>query len=720
MFNKLSTRFIFTLLLVGLIPLGGFFYIIQYVIPQNMLELENKNASDDTYHIKQHLYSHGEALLKTTVDYAAWDETYQQIHTKDPDWINKHIISSFSQEFNCDLVILTDNYGEIMGSLNNSKRYTGNLNNLPEFARCLNGEKINGLMGLDDELYLITGAPVLKSDESGPINGVLLTGQRIDDPWLKKFNKYFDQEIGYWWKNNILIPDESKFSDDIKTINFSPKKIQDGLYIYRTPSFMTTFFPVYDIEGQIISYFMVSQDCDFFISKSANLKGFLNAFFLISLTLVIFIGYLLISTTLGPIKSLQSLVNTVKEKKKPVEFNITGAKEILELSESVNEMAIALEEQAVLQRENEVLTLLSNKDGLTNLYNHKCFHNKLKSLIDSGEKNISLIMLDVDNFKYYNDLLGHIKGDNLLKNVGEIITQHTPQESIIARYGGDDFGVILPGYSMPQATKIAQDIQKGIEKYTFPQKHKMPGKKVTISAGIATYPDPASNIDELIKLADQQLYNTKNFSQNKIGQYFSVFTNLQKDINSSTEELTKFAKMMLIMINHKDKYTFYHTKQVVKFSKAIGKDLGLSPQELNFLTLGALLHDIGKLEVDKEVLNKTTPLTEAEWQMIQQHAVWGAQMLSPVEGINEVELLVRHHHERYDGKGYPDNLSGKDIPLGARIIAVADSFDAMTTHRPYRKSKTIPEALLELEKNSGTQFDPEIVKAFRAIINEVI
>lgn len=720
MFNKLSTRFIFTLLLVGLIPLGGIFYIINYVIPQNMIELENKTTLDDIYHMQKLLHNYGEDLLKTTIDYAAWDQTYQQVNIKDPDWINKNIYYSLPQKFNCDLVVLTDKYGKVVGSLNNAKRYTGNLAKLPEIARCLNGENFNGLIRLDDGLYLITIAPVLKSDESGPINGALLTGQRIDGPWLKEFDKYLDQEIGYWWENGIFLSNETKFADDIKTINFSPEKIQDGLYIYRTPSFMTTFFPAYDIEGQITAYFMISQDRDFFTSKLMSLKGFLNVFFLISLLMVIIFSYLLISTTLGPIKNLHALVNTVKEKKQPVKFNITGATEILELSTSVNEMAVALEEQVVLQKENEVLTLLTNTDGLTNLYNHKYFHNKLKNLIDSGEKNISLIMLDVDNFKYYNDLLGHIKGDNLLKTVGEIITKHAPHESIIARYGGDDFGVILPGYSMTQTIKITQDIQKAIKKYDFPQKHKMPGKTVSLSAGIAAYPAPASNKDELIKLADQELFNTKNFSQKKIGQYVSVFSNLQKDINSSEEELIKFAKLMLNMINHKDKYTFYHTEQVVNFSRALGKALGLSAQELNTLTLGALLHDIGKLELDKKILSKEEPLTDAEWQMIQQHPVWGAQMLSPLDELNEVDLLVKHHHERYDGKGYPDNLSGNNIPLGARIIAVADSFDAMTTHRPYRKAKTIPEALLELEKNSGTQFDPGIVKAFREIINEIV
>lgn len=685
-----------------------------------MIELENNQSIKNVHIFKNSLSYLTENLLIKVEGYANCNETYQQVDIKDDDWFAEYFTYPSSNNLNNEFIVLTDKSGEIVISKGDIPRYTGNMANVPEISRCLQGKKIRGLMRIDNELYIVAGSPVLKNNGLGSPNGALFVGQRIDNTWLKSFNQYLGQETGYWWQNEILFPEDNKIINTIKTANFSPEKINDNFYIYRTSSFMLTFFPVYDIWGDVAAYFILSEDSTFFHSKLTHMQQFLMQTFLISLILITIFSYILTNTTLRPIKKLQSLINNVKEIKKPVQFNLTGFSEIVELSKSVNEMAISLEEHTRLQKENEMLTLLAITDGLTNLYNHKYFHDKLKELINAGEKIISVIMLDVDNLFYYNEILGYPAGDDILKNVAILITRHTPKGSIIARYGDDEFGVILPGYSINEATIITQDIQKAVEINDFPFYHKMPGKKITIAAGIAAYPSPASSKDELIKLANQELYNTKNFSQKKIGQYVSILSNLQKDINGYEEELIRFAKLILVMVNAKDKYTYFHTQQVLKFSGALGKALNLSPQELNQLTLGALLHDIGKLELDKQILNKAEPLTDAEWQMIQQHPVWGAQMLSPLNELNKVDLLVRHHHERYDGKGYPDNLSGNDIPLGARIIAVADSFDAMTTHRPYRKAKTIPEALLELEKHSGTQFDPEIVKAFREIINEII
>lgn len=721
MFNKLSTRFIFILFLIGIIPLGIFGFIINITIPHSVENIETKKTQDNMFHVQRSLRYQIQDLIKANSDYANWDETYEKVGSKDKIWLEENITQWLSTTFKHDLIIITNKSGEIIASFTDNEYSNEELASLPEISRSMAGETFNGFMRINDKLYIMVVSSILRTDESGPANGMLLSGRCIDPQLLKEYSERVGYEIGYWFQNNTVLPEKASILGESKKINFSPDKISDGLYIHRTPSIITTFFPIYDIWGEVTAYLIIGENRTLFQSQITNIKNLLIKISLIDLLLIIIFSYLLTKTTLGPLKKLQSAVKFIKEEKKPMNFTLTGPTEIVSLSQTINEMAISLEEHIILLEEkNTILTRLSITDGLTNLYNYRFLHDQLNELINCGTKSISLIMFDINKFKYYNDTFGHLAGDMILKVVGKIINEHLPEKCFAARYGGDEFAAVLPGYSINQATEIAKNIQDTIEKLDFLEKYQIPYNEISISAGVASYPSPAQSIYVLVKMADQELYNTKNFSQNKIGQYFSVLHDLRSEINNSEEELAKFAKLMLVIINAKDKYTYYHTENVVKFSTSLANAMGLSTEEIKLIALGATLHDIGKVEVEKNILTKNGPLTEPEWRVIKQHPIWGAEMMALLKELNGVELLVRHHHERFDGKGYPDKLSGSNIPIGARIIAVADSFDAMTTNRPYKKALTIPEALLELEKNSGTQFDPEIVKVFLEIVNDII
>lgn len=177
-------------------------------------------------------------------------------------------------------------------------------------------------------------------------------------------------------------------------------------------------------------------------------------------------------------------------------------------------------------------------------------------------------------------------------------------------------------------------------------------------------------------------------------------------------------KSLLAVINARDRYTFHHSEQVVRYSTWIGRAWGLEDGLLRQLRVAALVHDLGKIQVDPAVLNKPGPLTPEEWEQIRQHPIHGANILRPVPALASVIPAVLHHHERWDGKGYPQGLAGEQIPLPARIIAVADAFDAMLTERPYRPALTEEEALHELERGAGGQFDPEVVRAFLKVLEE--
>lgn len=366
---------------------------------------------------------------------------------------------------------------------------------------------------------------------------------------------------------------------------------------------------------------------------------------------------------------------------------------------------------------------LANRDDLTGLWNKRYFYRALEDLFAWAGKekaSLSLIFADVDYFKTYNDALGHLQGDEALKKIGDIISQGTPPQAVAVRYGGEEFAIILPGYSSQQALAVAEQIRQEVESYPFFGKEYQPAQKVTLSLGIATYPVHAHTPKELISRADDALSRAKLGRKNKTEIYSSVLDELCNSRTNTDEDLIQPIKTLLNVIHAKDRYTRGHSERVTKYAVIVGEYLGLSPEELHTIKLSAFLHDIGKIEIERDLLNKPAPLTEEERSIFQQHPIWGAEIVRCVPPLAKCAPIIIAHHENFDGSGYPFQQKGGTIPLGARILRVVDSFDAMITDRPYRRALTINEALEELERGAGTLYDPEVVAAFFNVSKQVI
>jgi diguanylate cyclase (GGDEF)-like protein/putative nucleotidyltransferase with HDIG domain len=360
-----------------------------------------------------------------------------------------------------------------------------------------------------------------------------------------------------------------------------------------------------------------------------------------------------------------------------------------------------------------------NIDGLTELYNHRYFCDALteKVKIGKGEnKPVSMIFIDIDYFKQYNDTHGHQKGDYVLKKIGEIIKTNVRKDDIAARYGGEEFAVILPNTNEKQAMDVAEHLRGKIESTYFENEESQPKGKVTASMGVSVYPDKSRNDVELIKSADDALYRAKFFNKNRVEAYTSILDEIKSNIDEKDIELVTSIKTLISVINAKDRYTYGHVERVVIYSRLIANKLQLSGRDKEILIYGAYMHDIGKINTSKETLVKKMKLTDGEWEELKEHPANGVEIIKSVESLQEIIPLIISHHERYDGKGYPNNLKGEEIPYLARILTVVDSFDAMTSNRPYNTRKTYEDGIHELEICSGTQFDPEISKAFIEVI----
>lgn len=374
------------------------------------------------------------------------------------------------------------------------------------------------------------------------------------------------------------------------------------------------------------------------------------------------------------------------------------------------------------KQHSQMLEYKANTDVLTGLYNHRYFYDQLESIY-SDEKsatNLTLVFFDIDYFKDYNDMFGHLKGDVVLKSIGRKLREiFSGEEATIARYGGDEFAIILPNKTKEQAYELGEKIRTSIENMYFEGQEHLSSKNLTVSIGIAFNDDHINGYIDLIKRADDALYKAKFTRKNQVEVFSSVYNMIVSNMKEEHFDLIASIKTLISVINTKDKYTYGHVERVVRYVKMLADRLELSDKDKETLIYGAYIHDIGKINIPTYILNKKMPLTLDEWKLIKQHPNIGVEIINQIESLSGVAPLVRHHHERFDGAGYPDQLKGTEIPYLARILTIADCFDAMTFSRPYKSAMTKDEAIIELKKCSGTQFDPEMTEVFIEIVKEM-
>jgi diguanylate cyclase (GGDEF)-like protein/putative nucleotidyltransferase with HDIG domain len=376
-------------------------------------------------------------------------------------------------------------------------------------------------------------------------------------------------------------------------------------------------------------------------------------------------------------------------------------------------LAIQLYQRAIVRALRAMRLALT--DPLTGLGNHRHFHERLERELRHAQERrlpLTLCLVDVDDFKRVNDRFGHPAGDRVL----ERISARLRQTGEAFRLGGDEFALLLPGYDEHVGLTAAASVVERISALQVDQIG-----TVTVSAGVATAPAHAGERDELIRLADSALYWAKEYGKNRVRGYRPDVIELAelKRLASGPDRAARFraAASLARAVDARDVYTGSHSQRVAELAARAARRLGLPEEEVELTRLAASLHDLGKLAIPEEILRKPGPLTDPERIVLERHPQIGFRMLESL-GVDPVADWVLHHHERWDGRGYPDGLPGEQIPLGARIIFVADAYDAMTSERVYRRRVASEQAVAELQRCAGTQFDPEIVDAFAAELAE--
>jgi diguanylate cyclase (GGDEF)-like protein len=380
---------------------------------------------------------------------------------------------------------------------------------------------------------------------------------------------------------------------------------------------------------------------------------------------------------------------------------------IKELKIEVGEQSYYFEARFHQSESNEILIMLRNmteriimeqnlrdlveRDNLTNLYNRRCFEETMNKYNGKDIEKITAVSIDLNGLKFINDTLGHLAGDRIIIDTAKIIREVFEDYGHISRIGGDEFGVILESIEEVHVEKLLNTLSLKIEQYNL----MTPNGSMSVAYGYSHHTIGFVNMEYLFQVADNNMY------QNKL---------LKKESTRGT-----FVKTLMKALEAKDYVSEGHVVRMEKLAVLIGEALFLHQDQMDRLILLTKFHDIGKIGIPDSILKKPARLTEDEWKVMKTHTSIGERIALESMEIKDIAPLIFYHHERWDGTGYPSGLSKEDIPIECRILAVVDSFDAMTNDRPYHKAMHEAEAAKEIIACSGIFYDPKIVDIFYSI-----
>lgn len=380
--------------------------------------------------------------------------------------------------------------------------------------------------------------------------------------------------------------------------------------------------------------------------------------------------------------------------------------------------------------------LTSLTDALTAVGSRKLLEDKLQAECARAKRykrQFSIAIIDLDNFKTINDVLGHAAGDDALRKLAECMKSQKRATDILTRYGGDEFVIIMPETKAKDAITLLERIRCKTQEIKVVEDLTM-----TISCGIAqSLSEPADSSREVMRRADLALYEAKSAGRNRVKVWDETMSKALSDNDIEAKKITKLQRRidglseqaekvfiqsiwgLVQALEAKDSYTKKHSENVMHYAVGIAKTMKITPKQIDVIRRAAMIHDIGKIGIPDAILSKPGKLTPRERSVIEQHPLIAVRILEKMTFLEQEIAIVRHHHEKWNGRGYPDGISNTVIPLGARIMAVADTFDALTSNRPYHNARPLTEAIEILVDSSGYDYDPRAVKGMVSWVRKV-
>lgn len=634
----------------------------------------------------------------------------------------RDIADDMRGQLRADAALITDRDGRLLGQTDSMENYKGDCSQLPGLLVALDGQTWTGVVARNGKLMLQVSVPVAIGPE---VWGTFTSYSALDGNLAQSLRGVSNgSEVAFVARGQVMAA-----SRDLPALLPTPQS-EPTLVTLGGISYYALYAPLPHADPRAELGFVSLRPYRLTAATLARFRAALACVAAGSLLLALLAGAVVARSITRPLDGVVKAAQTVREGKWPEKFNTKRSDEIGLLQSVFDEMTSAM------QSSQERLLSLIDTDNLTGLDNHRRFQERLsqeaKRCAASGES-LSLLLFDLDHFSEYNHRHGHHEGDAALCRAAAILRNVLPEVAIVARYGGEEFAAILPQCDLAQAERFAERIRALMAGKSRGQDDELFGEqKVTaerpalsLSVGCAEFGTHTKQAEGLVLAAELAVSQAKQLGRNRVCRFDSV---PGADENADPYQLHKFLKdsnlatiqALAAAVDAKDPYTQGHSRRVAEYACALARHIGLPAEEIELLYTTGTLHDVGKIGVPDAILKKPGRLDDDERAIMETHPALGEVIVRKAPILAPTLLGVRHHHEKWDGTGYPDNLAGEAIPHHARLLAVADTYDAMTSDRPYRKGLAISIALGEIAKGAGTQFDPTLAQAFVELMQPAI
>lgn len=721
-FNRLEFKIAIALFIITCTSLLFYSAIVNHSVSDNLVIIEKEKVKDTSDVVSRVPLNMATSISQLTKDYSVWDESYENVLENNTEWVRENFIDWMPYNYDIDLILVADKKKSILGSYGMEQQLLLKVLDSTFIDRLINDnysketEYPLGFIEMNSEVYIFSAQPIVPLSLKAPPTGITLLGKKLD----RKLVENIEEETGeivFFSHGSSLIGGKEQDSY-IKNLfqSYLNNSQKDSVKILDRATIMGSK-AINDFEGKEIVQMYLVKDRDMFITVTKSIETSVLIGILLSIAIVVFLLIPLKRIIINPIKSFQNQISNLRNVDNNQGFDVEGLNAFINLTTIFNEIAVSLD---VHKKENNNLKLLSNTDALTSLYNERYFHEYFNKRIIGSERTISAIFCDVDNLSLINQIYGYNIGDLLLIKVAGVILEELNHSGTAFRLGKDSFMLLIEGKDKIEALKIAESIRTKMHNASL-GRMELEGIPVSMSFGIVSYPEDVSDLRMLKDKAEVTLNYAKNNGGNQCKCYESGIDSIseigrEEYIKRRTQFNSVFA--LVVAIDAKDTYTGNHSQTVSKFVLNLAEKLGMSEKEKDDLRMGALLHDCGKIGIPDDIVRKPDKLTTEEWNIIKRHPLLGYDIVKHAVDNPHILSCIRNHHERWDGKGYPDGLSKLNIPYYARIVCIADAYHAMISDRPYRPGLSREMAISELRKQSGIQFDPSLVEPFIEVVSE--